>query len=52
MAASPGNPADCLKMASQIQIDTTLHRFETLISHRFQRLDPSLIDSARIIREL
>jgi hypothetical protein len=41
MAASPGNPADCLKIAFQIQIDTTPHCLETSISHGFQQFTPS-----------
>jgi hypothetical protein len=37
MAVSPGNPADCLKKAFQIQIDTTLDRSETLVTHGLQQ---------------
>jgi hypothetical protein len=37
MAASPGNPADCLKLEFQIQIDTTPRRSETLGVHGLQR---------------
>jgi anti-anti-sigma factor len=37
MAASPGNPADCLKLVFQIQIDTTPRRSETLVTHGLQR---------------
>jgi hypothetical protein len=41
MVVSPGNPADCLNMAIQIQINTTLHRSKIRISHGFQQFTPS-----------
>jgi hypothetical protein len=41
MAASGQKPERLPELAIAVQIDTTLHRSETRVSHGFQRVDHS-----------
>jgi hypothetical protein len=41
MAASRQKPGRLPELAVTVQIDTTLHRSEILVSHGFQRFAPS-----------